>query len=65
MGSRFIFTPKGYHGRADASQEALGLGTEARREAGVPHDALNGTIDRDMDADCVCLLVQERMVQVE
>jgi len=41
------------------------LGTEARREAGVPHDALICTIDRDKDAGRVCFLVQEWMVQVE
>jgi hypothetical protein len=41
------------------------LGTEARREAGVPYDALNCTIDRDKDAGRVCFLVQEWMVQVE
>jgi len=65
MCSRFIFTPQVYHGRADPSQEAPGLGTQARREAGVPHDALICTIDRDKDAGRVCFLVQEWMVQVE
>jgi hypothetical protein len=62
---RFIFTQHVYHGRADASQEASGLGTEARREAGAPHEARNGTIDREKDAGRACLLVQEWMVQVE
>jgi len=62
---RFICTQQVYHGRADASQEAPGLGTEARREAGVPHDALNGTRDREKDAGRVCFLVQEQMWQVE
>jgi hypothetical protein len=65
MCSRFIFTPPVYHGRADLSQEAPGLGTEARREAGVLPAASNGTIDRQKDAGCVCLLAQEWMVQVE
>ncbi len=65
MCSWFIITPQAYHGRADPSQEALGLGTEARREAGVSHEALNCTIDRVKDAGRVCFLVQERMVQVE
>jgi hypothetical protein len=63
--SRFIFTRQEYHERADPSQEAPGLRTEARREAGVLHEARNGTIDREKDAGCVCLLVQEWMVQVE
>jgi hypothetical protein len=58
-------TPQGYHGRADASQEAPVLGTEARREGGAPHDTRNVTIDRDKDAGRVCFLVQKRMLQVE
>jgi hypothetical protein len=41
------------------------LGTEARREAGVLHDVLNGSIDRVKDAGRVCLLVQEWMVHIE
>ncbi len=65
MCSRFIFTSQVYHGRADPSQEAPGVGMVARREAGVLHDARNGTIDREKDAGCVCLLVQEWMVHVE
>lgn len=65
MCSWFIFTEQMYDGRADPSQEAPGLGTEARWEAAVPHDARNGTIDRDKDAGRVCFLVQEWMVQVE
>ena len=60
--TRSIFTQQVYHGRTDSSQEVPGLGTEARREAGVPHDALNGTSDREKDAGCVCFLVQERML---
>jgi len=52
--SRSIFTRQVYHGRADPS-----------REAAVPHDALNGTLDREKDAGRVCLLVQEWMLQVE
>ena len=65
MCSRFIFTRQVYHGRAGPSREAPGLGTEVRREAAVPHSALNGTIDCDKDAGRVCLLVQEWMLQVE
>lgn len=41
------------------------MGTEARRETGVPHDALNIPIDREKDAGRVCFLVHEWMVQVE
>jgi len=63
--SRSIFTRQVYQGRAEPSQEAPGLGTEAGQEAGVPHDALNGTIDREKDAGRVCILGQERMLQVE
>ena len=62
MCSRFIFTQQVYHRRADASQEAPGLGTQAMREAGLPHDALNCIIDRDKDVGRACFLVQERML---
>ena len=34
-------------------------------QAGEPHDALNGTIDRDKGANRVCFLIQERMSQGE
>jgi hypothetical protein len=49
MCSWFICAQQVYHGRAGPSQEAPGLGTEARREASVPQDTLKGTIDRDKD----------------
>ena len=44
---------------------APGPRTGARREAGVPHGALNGTIDRHKDARRVFFLVHERMLKVE
>jgi hypothetical protein len=62
---RFIFISLDYHGRTGPSQEAPSLGTEVRREAGVPHDVLNCNSDRKKEAGCVCLLVQEWMAQVE
>ena len=46
-------------------REAPGSGTEAGREAGVPHDALNCTSDGGKDAGRVGFLVLERMVQGE
>jgi hypothetical protein len=48
-----------YHGRADPSREAPGLQTEAKREAGVPHDSLNCTTDREKDVGRVFFLFQK------
>ena len=47
------------------STDSTWTGGGKRRQRGEPHDALNGTIDREKDASRVCFLIQERMVHVE
>jgi len=58
-------TPAVYHRKVQHTRQAPGPRTGARREAGVPHGALNGTIDRHKDARRVFFLVHERMLKVE
>ncbi len=45
--------------------DSVWIGDGKRVQAGEPHDALHGTIDREKDASRVCFLIQERMVHVE
>ena len=36
-----------------------------RGQTGEPHDARNGTIDREKDASSVCFLIKEQMFRVK
>jgi hypothetical protein len=51
--------------RVGLSTVSAWTGGGKRRHRGEPHVVLNGILDREKDANSVCLLIQERMAQVE
>ena len=60
LGTRLLFSERMSEVASTPSQEVPDLGTEDRREAGVPQVTLKGTIDRDKGVCCVCFLARGR-----